>query len=272
MGLNYTELYARAKKRMDSKSLQLLILGGSGGGKSSLAGTTGVKTLYIHTSTEAHGPKAANTYGKGDIHPIMLDDGNTPDEAVALLLALLEDVAFFKTNKFEAVVIDGASELERLIRSTKKFDAACKTKNGDRNAFAEPDAVLAVFHEVFAKLRNLSEEGIHYIVTCILDIKELDSDDGSIDECSPSLSTYKVADRICQAFPDIVTVGKMTNPEGKSAHRIQFGSNMSKTSKDAQGRIKKLINFCPRLTGVAKLPDHMAASLADVIKLKEGVK
>lgn len=268
MAIDYKKLFEQAEKRLSVNSLQLLILGASGSGKSSLSGTTGKKTLYLHTASEAHGAKAARTYGSGNVLPVMVDEDRTPDEALSLTLEILGDVEYLKKEKFGAVVIDGATEFEAIIRASKRFKDACKTKDGGHNNFAEPTAVLGVFREIFAKLRRLSDEGIDYIMTCILDVKSLDSEDGSLHECVPKLSTYSVAEGICQVFPDIITVGRMTNPEGKVAHRIQFGTSMSKASKDARGNVKKLLNFVPRLTGVETLPEHMKADLKEVIKMK----
>jgi hypothetical protein len=269
MSVDYKKLIAKAKGRMTNNALQLIILGPSGAGKSSLTGTTGLKTLYLYCSGESHGPKAAETYGKGDLDAIMVDDdGRTPDDAIKLTMDILGDHKFIKDGGYKAIAIDGASEFEALIRKTQLFKNGCKTDKGGHNNFAEPTVVLNIFREILAKLRSLSEEGVHYVMTCILDVKAIE-DDGSILESQPRLSTYSVAEGIIQCFPDVAVIGKMTNSEVKSAHRIQFGSGISKMSKDAAGRVKKMINFSPRLTGVKELPEHTKASLADIIKLKE---
>ncbi len=270
MTVDYKKLIAKTKERMANNTLQMVVLGSSGSGKSSLTGTMGVKTLYLYCSGESHGPKAAETYGKGDLDAIMVDDeGRSPDDAIKLTLDILGDIKFLKDGKYGGVVLDGATEFEALIRKSQMFKNACKTAKGDHNNFAESGAVLNIFREILARLRGLSEEGIHYIMTCILDVKALD-DDGSVLESQPRLTTYSVAEGVIQCFPDVVVIGKMTNSEGKSAHRIQLGSGISKVSKDVGGRVKKLINFTPRLTGVKELPEHLKANLAEVIKLKGG--
>jgi hypothetical protein len=48
-------------------------------------------------------------------------------------------------------------------------------------------------------------------------------------------------------------------------------SDVSKTSKDEMGNVKKTVNFAPRIAGllVSDLPPIMDADLSQVIKLKQ---
>lgn len=269
---NFSEAIKKAEKRLSNNTLGLIVLGSSGSGKSALTGTTGLKTLYLYLSGETHGPKSAKTYGKGDVDAIMIDDdGRAPDDTFAALLSILDSHEDIEKAGYGAVVIDGATELEALIRRTLAFKKACLTSSGSHNNFAEPAAVQGMFREVMSRLRLLGDQGIHYVVTCILDVKAMDDDTGEIAEASPRLSTYSVAESLIQQFPDVVAVGRMSNGE-KTAHRIQLCSGISKASKTANGAVKKMINFHPRLTGVVELPPHMPADLSLVIELKKGKK
>ena len=271
MSFDFAKAIEEGKARRSRKTLEAIVLGPSGAGKSSLAGTFDGKILYLYGSGESHGPDAAETYGQGRLDTICLDDGRGPDEAFDALMSVLKDVEFLKKNKYTAIVIDGATELEALIRKTAEFKAMCLTNQGKHNAFQEPTAVLAMFRQVFEALRGVKASlGIHYLVTCILDVKEI-SENGEIIDSSPRLSTYSVAEGLIQQFADVFAVGRMTNGD-KVAHRIQFLSGVSKTSKDAAGKIKRSINFHPRLTGVKELPNTLPADLKEVLKLKVGEK
>jgi hypothetical protein len=267
MTFNYTAAITAAKEKRKHKTLEAIVLGPSGAGKSSLAGTIPGKVLYLFGSGETHGPDAAETYGNGNLDAICIDDGRTADEAFELLVTLLRDKEFLKKHGYTGIVIDSATEMESIIRNTSKFRALCLTDKGKHNNFAEGDAVMRMFREVLEALRDLKVAlGMHYLMTCALDVKEL-SDNGELMESSPKLTTYHVAEGLIQQFPDIFAIGPMTNGE-KTAHRIQFLAGVSKTSKDAAGRIKRTINFHPRLTGVKTLPSTLPADLKEVIKLK----
>jgi hypothetical protein len=164
--------------------------------------------------------------------------------------------------------VDSLSELESVIRSTQKFKVACQTDKGTHNSFAEGNAVIGLMRGVFTRLKDLQLNlGIHFACTCPLNVISKE-DNGEINEASPKLSTYSVAENVVLQFADIVTVGRMANKEGKMAHRIQFGSSISKESKTASGAVKKFLNFSPRLAGVMELPSHMAADLSKLAEIK----
>lgn len=258
---------------LKNQSVGAIILGPSGAGKSTLLGSFGVKTLYLHTTGEAHGAKAASTNGS-DIIPVCIDysEGKqlTPDEAYTRLSTILDSADQISSAKIGAIVLDGATELEALVRSTKRWEALCKTKDGKHNTFAETPATCTMIREVIQKLIKLQRDlTVHYAVSCILDVKEL-GEDGDIMEASPRLQGYAVAETLIQMFPDVLVVGRMSR-DGTAKHKIQFMSDMKKVSKDAKGQVKKMINFTPRLTGipVSNLPDYMDASFEDVIKFKK---
>lgn len=258
---------------LKNQAIGAIVLGPSGAGKSTLLGSFGVKTLYLHTTGEAHGAKAASTIGK-DIIPVCIDYSEnkqlTPDEAYTRLCQILDASEQIAATQIGAIVVDGATELEALVRSTKRWEALCKTKDGKHNSFAETGATCSMMRDVVQKLIKLQRDlNIHYAMTCILDVKAL-GDDGEIVESAPRLQGYAVAETLLQSFPDVVVVGRMVR-DGISKHKLQFGVDMQKTSKDGKGQIKKTINYTPRLTGITadKLPAYMDADFKAVIKFKK---
>ena len=188
-----------------------------------------------------------------------------PDAAYQRTLSILAEIP----KGFKAVAIDGATELEFMIRGTKEFKNLCMTDKGKHNSFAESGAVLLMFRPVINELKRLGREGIHTIMTCGLDVAAL-GESGDIVESKPRLSTYGVAEGLLQQTPDYFCVGPMTNSAGKTGHRIQFMAGVSRDSKDVMGNVKRTINFKPRLNGIIGLPDTCAADLTELIKLKGG--
>lgn len=258
-----------AKKDLDNHLLRALVLGPSGSGKSTLLGTFGCRTLYLYTTGESHGPVAASSNG-ADIIPVCIDrDGDTvlaADESYNRLLTILGSGDQIKKMGVGAIAIDGATELETIIRQTTKWRKACETDKGKHNGFAEPAATLMMFRAVLDALRKLQLDlGIHYAMTCILDVKEL-ADNGEILESTPRLTGYSVAEGLCQQL-EYFAVGRMTKGD-KVSHRIQFMAGVTKASKDQVGRIKKTLNFNPRLFGVNTPPATLDADLSKVIDLK----
>lgn len=278
MAFNFKAANAQVVKSLDSKALALMLLGQSGAGKSYTIGTFGVKTLFLFGSGESHGPVSARTKGQDNVFPIAWDRDDSgaalnPDQSYKRLLDILSDAEGIKAMEFGAIAIDGATELEQLIRATKKWEQACLTDKGKHNNFAESDATKSLFRPILDSLKNLqSTLGLHYVMTCILDIKQL-GDNGSIQEASPKLSGYGVAENLIQQFPDIVTVGRMSKDD-KIGHYFQFLANVTRVSKDASGVVKKTMNFNPRITGFnfEELPEAPKADLAALAKFKARTK
>jgi hypothetical protein len=253
----------------------LILLAQSGGGKSFAFGTFGVKTLFLYGTGEDHGPASARKSAGENVVPVCwdFDDAGerlSPEKAYKRLLDALSDVDGIQAEGFGAVVVDGATELETLIRKTNKWEQLCLTDKGKHNNFAESDATKALFRPVLEGLKDLQRRlGIHYSMSCILDIKQL-ADDGEILEASPKLSGYGVAENLIQQFPDIVAVGRMRNSKEQIGYRLQFLAGVTKTSKDATGHVKKIMNFNPRLAGfkVDELPSTLPVDLAALAKFK----
>lgn len=256
-------------------SIAAVVLGQSSAGKSYLAGTLPGKTLYLYTQGEEHGKDSARLgCAKGDkVVPVSVDlaEGKLlgADSAYKRLLSMLEVDAIRKAG-FSSVVVDGLTELEQLIRSTSEWTAACRTKTGEHNAFAEPASTLKMMRPIMDALRTLQRElGVHYVVTCLLVVKGM-GEDGEILVSEPKLVGYEVAALLIPQFPDQIMIGRMTNGEGAVRPRLQFGAAASKVVKEKNGEIKKLVGFVPRLRGVIELPTTMPADLKAVLKLKGG--
>jgi hypothetical protein len=272
---NFKAAQAEAAKDLNNKALGLLVLGQSGAGKSTLAGTFGAKTLYLYTTGESHGAKAAATKGSDSVVPVCINsqggDILSADKAYDRLLSIINSPSEIKTEGFKAVVVDGATELETLIRDTTKWKIMCETDKGKHNTWAEGKATLAMFRPIIDGLKKLQREtNVHFVMTCILDVVSV-AKDGEIVESKPRLQTYSVAEGVIQQFEDIACVGRMTKGES-AAHRLQFLAGVSKESKDAEGTVMKSMNFNPRIGGVTleKLPKTLAADLSELAKIKAG--
>lgn len=267
MAFDYKAAMAQAELDAKSVALEAIILGASGSGKSTLLGTLGVKTLYLYASGENHGVKAARMMGAANVVPICFDANTTPDEALENIHSILRDVEFVKSQQFKAVVVDGASEIETLVRASKAWQKMCLTNKGTHNSFEEPKATIAGFRPIITALKDLQRAtGVHFAVTCILDVRDL-GPNGEIVDASPRLQGFSVAESLVQQFGDVLVVGKMSkNKEVK--YKLQFATDLTKTAKEENGTVKRLLNFSPRITGVSKLQPFMDASLTDVINLK----
>lgn len=257
-------------------NIAAVVMGQSSAGKSYLAGTLPGKTLYIYTQGEEHGRDSAKLAAGKDsnIIPVSIDlvDGKVVNAETAYkrLLSIL-DVTSVKAAGFTSVVIDGLTELEQLVRSTPEWATLCRTGKGDHNGFAEPAATVKMIRPVLDALRALQRElGVNYVVTCLLTVKGL-AEDGEILISEPKLIGYEVAALLIPQFPDQILIGRMSNGEGVTKPRLQFGAAPTKVVKEKNGEVKKFIGFCPRLRGVTEVPTTMAADFKAVLKLK-GVK
>lgn len=272
MAFDFNKASLEAKKDLANNSLFLILLGASGNGKSFIQGTFGVKTLYLYTTGESHGPRSASTTAGSNLVPVCIDrDGDaelSPDDSIARLLSILDDVEGIKKAGFGAISIDGASEIEALIRASAKFKANVKT------SFDEGPATLAIFRQVINRLKVLQRTlGLHVCLTCILNIKEL-SETGVIMDATPQLNGYQVATGLVQQFDDVLMIGRMQKAE-KIAYKIQLLATASKTTADFKTKeIKKTFNFSPRITGIDIVAQGstLDADLSKVIELKKGTK
>jgi adenylate kinase family enzyme len=273
MSFDFSTAINDGKARMGNKSLALILLGASGNGKSRACGTLGVKTLYIHTSTEQHGADSAAA-GGSEILPVCLDKVAdkqlTPDEAYDRLLALLGDSAGIKKLGVGAIVLDGLSELEALIMSSDKFKKRVQVELKGVTSYSG-DIQRDFYHQVFTRLNLLRDTlGLHYVVTCALNVVEL-SEILEILEATPKLYGYQMAENITRWFPDILVIGQMKGPSGAIKPRLQFQALVSKDTKDQKTKARvKLHNIFIRITGVdmSTLPETLAPDLAKIAAIK----
>ncbi len=271
MSFDFTQAIKEAQTDLTNKSLFLLLLGQSGSGKSYAQGTYGLKTLYLYTQGENHGPASAATLGGANAVPVCIDRVGgavlSPEDSLARLDTILDDITSIKKHGFQAIAIDGATEIEALIRGTAKFKVISA-----KNSFEEGPATLLVFRGILNKLKKLQREtGIHVCMTCALTVREYGEDNAIIDS-TPQLVGFQVATGLVQQFGDVLVVGRMVKND-KSAHRFQLMAGVNKTTKDFKTKeVTKTFNFSPRITGtdITALPRTLDANLAGIIAIKEG--
>lgn len=277
MAFDFAKALALSQKTMESKAIEAIILGHSGSGKSALAGTFGVPTLYIYSMGESHGPGSANMRARDTdslVLPICMnvdDDGQEikdPDAVLDRILDILKNESNFDQYNIQAVVIDGAAEVENFILTSKRWKVDCATDKGKHNSYAETTMTCAHFRPIFNRLKELQRtRNIHLAITAMLDVKEY-GEYNDIIEAMPRAKGYQVAEMLIQQFGDVLVVGPMTK-DGVTKYKLQFMTDMGKVSKDLQGKVKKAINYKPRLRGVTTLPPYLDADFRAVIALKE---
>jgi hypothetical protein len=253
--INFSKLKQEALDVRPNSTLQLLLCGAQGSGKSTTSGTLCVPTLYLYGSGESHGPDQAKIFGKDNITPLNWDynpetgEPLTPDQSYKLLVQILNDETL--KDNFEAVVVDGATELTyNLIRHLKKFRDKCLTTKGEHNAFKEGEATLDLLKPVMGGIKSLYKQGVHTVMTMILDVQQTGLD-GEVMIAKPSLPTYGITTGLVPQFNDIAIVSRVEKHPKGDGHYLQFGANMKRISKDDKGSVKKSISFSPRLAGVA---------------------
>lgn len=265
-----------SQARLSNKALDCILLGPSGAGKSRACGTLGVPTLYLFTSGENHGPISAAS-GGSQILPICIDrDGEkvlTSDESYNRLLSILNDVEGIKALGVGAIAIDGASEIESIILGTSFWKTAVDREYKGVSSYAG-QITLALFRRVLSAIQKLrSELGLHVVVTCILNVKEL-GDNNEILDAEPKLKGYDVATGLVQQFSDVLVIGQYFKDD-RNVPRIQLGAHVTKSSKDFQTKVvRKLHNFYVRLTGcdLSEAPETLPANLARIAEIKASGK
>lgn len=281
MAFDFDKAEKEAAKLIDNTKLGAIVLGSSGGGKSFALGTLPGKILYLYTGSENHGVDSARI-SASKIVPVQIDlDGAAsdeqklpngmlkPDAAYKRLLSILGEVEGIKKAGFGSVVIDGATELESIITATEQWKLMCQTDKGKHNPYAESKSTVAMFRPIVSALHNLQTQlGTHFAMTCILDVKSAGVY-GEIEEASPRLSGYSVAESLIQQFGDVIVVGRMSK-DNVAKHKFQFMTDVTRVSKDVLGNVKKAINFAPRVRGVPleRLPTYLDPDFKKVLELK----
>lgn len=277
MSFNFASAIKDGQERLKNKNVSLILLGPSGSGKSEFCGSGGVKTLYLHTSGESHGPASAErgaVKSGGEILPICIDkDGDkqlSADETYARLLEILASGQGLKKLGIGAVALDGATELESLIQNTTAWKARLAAEYKGVKSYAG-DLTLSMFRPILLALQKLQAEiNIHYVLTCILTVREY-GENNEILDASPSLYGFNVATGLIQQFPDILVIGQVSDGE-RARPAIQLGSHVSKATKDQKSQeVRKLSNFYNRLTGadLTTCPDLMKPNLKLVAEIKK---
>lgn len=279
--IDFDALEANVAADLNSDLIYAIVLGMSGGGKSRVCGTLPGKTLYLYSGAEKHGALSASAAG-GKIVPVLVDfnyDKKQPyatkDEIYANTLKILKSHDSFIKSGFNSVVLDGLTEQEMIIRGTTAFKTACKTSSGGHNSFQEGVATSDLIRTILEELRNLQRVAkCHVAVTCILDVKAV-GDKKEILESSPKLKSYGVAEGTVPMFDDILVVGRLQEDDEKPEYVFQMMGGVSKTSKEVNGRVKKTINYNPRISvsnhGV-EIPEYIPANFAEILKIKQVVK
>ena len=273
MSFNFASAIKDGQERLKNKNVSLILLGPSGSGKSRACGTFGVKTLYLHTSGESHGPASAAA-GGSEILPICIDkDGDkqlSADETYARLLEILSSTQELKKLGIGAVALDGATELESLIQNTTAWKAKLAAEYKGVKSYAG-DLTLGMFRPILLGLQRLQAEiNVHYVITCILSVREY-GENNEILDASPSLYGFNVATGLIQQFPDILVIGQVSDGE-RARPAIQLGSHASKATKDQKSQeVRKLSNFYNRITGadLTTCPDLMKPNLKLVAEIKK---
>jgi hypothetical protein len=274
---DFNKMQQSSTASLESNKLELLLMGPSGAGKSFTIGSLGVKTLYLYATRETHGPKSAQVKGGDLVVPFCIDYGTWPGESTArqftaeeslqLLRSILTNYDFIKSNKFEAVALDGMAAMEVIIKDSKEWQKKCLTTQGKHNTFKESEASTEMLGSIVSLLKGVQREcNVHIVATSMIDVKDMDGF-GGISEAAPKLQGYGVCEAVVANFGDVLVVGRMT--KGTDVKwKFQSLMDVKKVSKDENGTIKKILNFAPRLSG-ATLPAIMDADLSQVIKLKE---
>lgn len=273
---NFEKANKDAEKTLSTPLVGAVILGPSGGGKSTVMGTFGVKTLYLYANAESHGPAAARSKGGKDVYPICIsktdsgEDITDPDQVYDQLLAILNSADSIKGLGIGAIVFDGLTELEGIVRGTKRWAKLCQTAKGDHNTYAETGACITMMRPVLAALQKLQRDlGVHFAVSCILSVKDI-STAGDILEASAKLQGYELADSLIPQFSEVLVIGRMTRAN-EVKHKFQFLTEITKSSKEKTGAIKKCFNFGTRITGVDvdKLPPIADPDLSKIVEIKK---
>lgn len=274
---DFSKMQQSSTASLESNKLELLLMGPSGAGKSFTIGTLGVKTLYLYATRETHGPKSAQVKGGDLVVPFCIDYGTWPgessarqftaEESLQLLRSILTNYDFIKSNKFEAVALDGMAAMEVIIKDSNEWKKKCLTTAGKHNTFKESEASTEMLGAIVSLLKGVQREcNVHIVATSMIDVKDMDGF-GGISEAAPKLQGYGVCEAVVANFGDVLVVGRMT--KGTDVKwKFQSLMDVKKVSKDENGTIKKILNFAPRLSG-ATLPSILDADLSLIIELKK---
>lgn len=264
--------FAQEETKTLADRISMLVAGPSGAGKSHLIGSYPGKLLYLTAGAEVHGVDAAKKTGK-NITAVYIDRDKTGPISADAALARLEaatDPESVKAAQFQAIALDGLTELEKLVRASTAFKKMCETKTGGHDQFKEGPATITLMDKYLSRIRNLQfDQDLDAIITCIIDVTEINKRTGEIEAGKPRLMSYQVAESMIQQYGDVIIIGKMVNDKGDSGRVIQMQTELARQSVDNETKeVKKIFGITPRLQGVEKVPPYIKADLAEVLKLK----
>lgn len=254
----------------EDEKLLAIILGASGSGKSYTCGTLPGKTLFLNVSLESHGVTAARTCARkaknnAKINGLSIDLDSSPDGSFNDLIEKLQFLSQKRDSGIDNLVIDSLNMIETgIIRRSRRFKSECTTSKGEHNSFQETPVVSNMFYEIMSLLEKINKNGIHVIVTCGVEVTELNSD-GSIGSAKVDLSTYGVAQTVAKVFPTVLLVGRVGGE-----HLFQFKSDIKRESKNmVSNRVLKTFNFAPRVQGLNadELPEMAIPDLNQVLDI-----
>ena len=284
MALDFTRL---KKVTNSNRLLFALLIGRSGSGKSTLAGTLGVPTLFICGQNELHGAMSAATKNS-EIYRVVYNVREETDTGpefkdFAVGTRLSPDLSLQKLRSvlssdlgptIKAVVFDGYTELDHIIRASSEFDIKCRTDKGQRNSFKETDVSKEMLRGITSLLQEQVSKGRHAIAT-LGATHTLSLEPNSPETVKPELLGFNVARTLPYCFSDICFLDTITQ-KGVLRHVLAFNTQASLTQKDVAGNVKAQDGFTACIRGIPreKLPAFMKADLKQVLALIEngGVK
>lgn len=286
--MSIADLKKLVKAKKDKvEPLFVLIVGQSGSGKSFLAGSTALPTLYMYLRSESHGPASASSTNP-NIFPVCIDKFEDTDKSIVGITGLkIGDVLNpdqtllklkhwsamnLKDEGIGAVVIDSLSDLESVIKDSTAFKNGCLSATGKHNSYNEGPELIKKIREIVLGLNHHTDDGIHVVLT-MAGVVQATDENGAAHTVLPKTQTFGTADLIPRLFPDILLVSRLTY-EGDTKFACIFNGNFERKGKDISGRVVKTLNFSPRLTGLAidDLPDMVKADLKVIIDLKNKKK
>lgn len=267
------ELLDDVEQAVRAVAMFLLMIGPRASGKSTAAGSSGLRTFFITARREKHGLNAARQSGGANIVGWLMDldrDGTQlgADSSIARLHGKLDQLIARPNiaEEFPVIVFDGFSVMDEIIQDCKNVKMRTLVNQYDKGP-----AVIEQFISIIDKLLRLYYLGCHIVATVAASAEMQSS--GEYGTVTPHLQGYKCVDKIIGCFDDIVMVGRLAVEDDagnvSQQHVFQFGGAMEKFGKTVAGKVVG-VNFSPRITGVSldHLPPFMNASLAELIEFK----
>lgn len=240
-----------------------VVMGSSGGGKSSLLGTLPGKTLAIYFRSDLSGPSFSASTSGSDIVPFLVDPTDmTADEAVAELYEQLRNPNLVKT--FKNITVDGLPALEDLLNRTEACLAAGITKAGKVDTFGKDRFVQEKLSELVRLLVDQRSHGVNIAVTTLARIA--DDGDGTT-QITPKLRGFNTVEALLPSFATILLV--VRNAQDRS-HFLDMAAKIFKKKADQTGKEVAVASFSTRIEGlrVEQTPPKISPDLKKVLALQ----